>query len=93
LVGVIVQQLLPRKDGQGLVLAAEVMSANNAIKNLIRENSIHQIYSAIQTGSAYGMVTFNTSLAKLVKNNLINREIALQFSSQPKELEALLIHV
>jgi twitching motility protein PilT len=90
LVGVIVQELLPRKDKDALVLAYEIMHVNNAIRHLIRENSLHQLYSAIQTGIESGMITLNGSLAKLVTENLVDVHIAMQRTNDPKELEGLL---
>jgi len=90
LVGVIVQELIPRKDKEALVLAPEIMNVTNAIKHLIRENSIHQIYSTIQTSSEFGMTTLNGSLCKLVTENLIDEDVALLRSNDPKELKSLL---
>jgi len=91
LVGVLVQELLPIKNKDALVLATEVMSVNNAIRHLVRENNVHQVYTAIQTGSADNMITLNGSLANLVYENIIDEEVALQRSNDPKELENLLI--
>ena len=91
LVGVIVQELIPMKNKDSLVLATEIMSVNNAIRHLIRENTIHQIYTAIQTGSADSMMTLNGSLASLVCENIIDEGVALQRSTDPKELENLLL--
>jgi len=91
LVGVVVQELIPMKNKDSLVLATEIMSVNNAIRHLIRENAIHQIYTAIQTGSADSMMTLNGSLANLVCENIIDEEVALQRSTDPKELENLLL--
>ena len=90
LVGVIVQELIPRKDKDSLVLAVEVMNVNSAIRHLIRENNLHQLYTAIQTGSKDGMVTLNGSLARLIAENVIDEAIAMQRSNDPKELEGLL---
>ncbi|MFH1646060.1 MAG: type IV pilus twitching motility protein PilT [Candidatus Omnitrophota bacterium] len=90
LLGVVVQQLLPRRDKNGLVLACEVMNVNSAIRNLIRENSAHQIYSVIQTGAEYGMFTLNASLAKLIKDKMIDRSVAQWCSNDIKELRLLL---
>ena len=65
--GVISQQLIPRDGRPGRVLACEVMVPNAAIRNLIREDKVHQIYSQMQVGQAkFGMQTFNQSLARLV---------------------------
>lgn len=90
LLGVIVQELIPRKDKDSLVLAAEIMNVNSAIRHLIRENNLHQLYTAIQTGSENGMVTLNGSLARLVVENVVDEKVAMQRSNDPKELEGLL---
>ena len=90
LVGVIVQELIPMKNKDTLVLATEVMNVNHAIRHLIRENNVHQIYTAIQTGSVDNMVTLNGSLTNLVYENIIDEKVALQRSNDPKELENLL---
>lgn len=90
LVGVIVQQLLPKRDKRGLVLACEIMNVNSAIRNLIRENNTHQIYSVIQTGAEYGMITLNSSLANLIKNKVIDMSVAQWCSHDVKELKLLL---
>jgi twitching motility protein PilT len=84
---VITQALLPRADGRGRVLAMELLIPNPAIKNLIRENKIHQIYSTMQMGQEkHGMVTFNQSLAELHSKGLITLETAMNVSSKPEEL-------
>ena len=70
--GILCQSLLPRADGRGRVMVMEVLIPNAAIRNLIREDKIHQIYSAMQTGTAQtGMQTFNQSLATAYFNKLI----------------------
>ncbi len=74
--GIISQQLLPKADGSGRVVAAEVLVATPAIRNLIRENKSHQIYSALQTGSAHGMVTMERALKQLYQQGLISLEEA-----------------
>jgi twitching motility protein PilT len=89
LVGVIVQQLIPRKDQKGRVLAAEVMHVIPAIQNLIRENTLHQIYSLIQMGRKYDMCTMNQSLADLYNKNMISWEEAYSRSMNPQELVSL----
>jgi twitching motility protein PilT len=89
--GVLSQTLVP-KIGGGRVMAMEIMVATPAIRNLIREEKIHQIYSAIQSGSKYGMQTMNQSLADLVKRRLITREDAMNRSTLPDELAQLLQH-
>ncbi len=85
--GVLTQALLPRADGKGRVLAMEILIPNSAIRNLIRENKVHQIYSTMQMGQEkYGMQTFNQSLANLYFRKLITIETALGVSSFPEEL-------
>jgi len=90
LIGAIVQQLIPAKDGSRLILAHEIMNVNNAIRNLIRENQPQQIYSVIQTGRSKGMVTMNDSLKALYKNGEISSEDARNRSSRPRELLRIL---
>ena len=90
LVGVISQQLLPTMDGKRRVLACEVMNVNNAIRNLIREMQIQQIYSVIETGSAEGMMTMNESLFKLFDAGQIDAELAMRRSPRPRELARVL---
>ncbi|KAB3527594.1 type IV pilus twitching motility protein PilT [Alkaliphilus serpentinus] len=75
--GVISQQLLPQKDGRGRVAAFEVMVANPAVKNLIREGKTHQIQNSIQTGSKYGMQLMDSCLINLFKKDLIDQETLL----------------
>jgi twitching motility protein PilT len=87
--GVLSQTLIP-KIGGGRVMAMEIMVATPAIRNLIREEKIHPIYSAIQSGSKYGMQTMNQSLADLVRRRLITREDAMNRSTNPEELAQLL---
>ncbi len=85
--GVLTQALLPRADGKGRVLAMEILIPNAAIRNLIRENKIHQIYSAMQMGQEkFGMQTFNQSLANLYFKRAITLETAMSVSSFPEEL-------
>ncbi|MHB8094875.1 MAG: type IV pilus twitching motility protein PilT [Candidatus Aminicenantales bacterium] len=84
---VLTQALLPKADGSGRVLAMEIMIPNSAIRNLIRENKIHQIYSAMQMGQEkYGMQTFNQSLANLYMRKLITYDMAMSVTSFPEEL-------
>jgi twitching motility protein PilT len=89
--GVLTQNLLPRAGGPGRVLAIEVMIPNAAIRNLIREDKIHQIYSQMQVGQTkFGMQTFNQSLVSLFQRRLITIEEALARSSDPEELRSML---
>src|SRR5207247_6493524 len=70
--------LLQTSDGQGRVVAAEVLVATPAIRNLIREAKVHQIYSAMQAGGRYGMQTMDHSLAQLVVQGRITMDLARQ---------------
>jgi twitching motility protein PilT len=89
--GVLSQTLLPRADGPGRVLAIEVMIPNPAIRNLIREDKIHQIYSQMQVGQdKFGMQTMNQCLAGMYKRRLITLENAFGRSSDPDELRNLI---
>ncbi len=89
--GILCQTLLPTKDGKGRCLAVEIMVPNAAIRNLIRDDKIHQIYSMMQTGQAgSGMQTFNQSLADLYLRGKIDYETAMGRSSQPEELKELI---
>ncbi|MCS7179822.1 MAG: type IV pilus twitching motility protein PilT, partial [bacterium] len=90
IIGVIVQQLIPRKDGKGRVLATEIMIATPAIRSLIREGNFAQIYSQIQLGGEIGMRTMNSSLISLYKKGLISEEEMIGRSSNLKELKLLL---
>jgi twitching motility protein PilT len=72
LIAVISQTLCKLKDGSGRVAAHEIMLGTSAIKNLIRENKIAQMYSAIQTGQSIGMQTLDQTLTELVKRNIIS---------------------
>ena len=86
--GIMCQELLPRASGSGRALAMEILIPNSAIRNLIREDKIHQVYSAMQVGQQrYGMQTFNQALATLLQKKAINRDLALAMSSKPDELE------
>jgi twitching motility protein PilT len=88
--GIITQQLLPRADGQGRVVGTEVLVPTPAVRNLIREGKTHQIYSALQTGGQFGMQTMDASLAQLVREHKITRELAEARSSTPDELRRLM---
>src|SRR4249920_1350262 len=75
--GILCQSLLPRATGHGRALALEILVPNSAIRNLIREDKIHQIYSAMQTGQTqFGMQTFNQSLATLYYKRQISLQLA-----------------
>jgi twitching motility protein PilT len=89
--GVLSQQLIARKSGKGRALAVELLVPNPAIRNLIREDKIHQIYSMMQTGQAkFGMQTMNQSLIELYSKGYISYEDAVARSSVPDELIQML---
>jgi twitching motility protein PilT len=89
--GIACQALLPRTNGKGRALAMEILVPNAGIRNLIREDKIHQIYGMMQTGQAkYGMQTFNQSLASLYHKRLITLQVALARSSNADELQELI---
>jgi twitching motility protein PilT len=89
--GIVTQALLPRIDGRGRAVATEVLVPNPAIRHLIRDNKIHQIYSSMQTGQEkYGMITFNQSLANLYFKREISMELAINVSHNAEELNELI---
>lgn len=87
--GIVSQKLLPRADKQGRVLAAEVLVATPAVRNLVRKQEIEQIPSVIQTGSGVGMQTMDQSLLALVQQGKIAKEIARPHLKDPKPLERM----
>jgi twitching motility protein PilT len=89
--GVLCQSLLARANGPGRAMALEVMVPNSAIRNLIREDKIHQMYSQMQIGQEkFGMQTMNQSLASLFQRRIISLDDALGRSSDPDELRNLI---
>ncbi|MCR5755810.1 MAG: type IV pilus twitching motility protein PilT [Acetatifactor sp.] len=87
---VISQQLIPTFNGSGRVAAFEVMYANNAVRNLIREGKSHQLTSVIQTNRKMGMITMDDAILQLYENGRISRDMALQFAQNPDTLEGKL---
>jgi len=90
LLGVISQQLIPKASGRGRVLASEVLIVNHAVRSLVREQKIHQIYSVIQTSQKDGMRTMNQTLYELYVNRVITLEDALARSTDPEDLMRLM---
>jgi twitching motility protein PilT len=89
--GVLSQQLIPKAGGKGRVLGLEVMISNAAIKNLIREDKVHQIYSIMQVGQTkFGMQTMNQSLYTLYTKGLLTLDVAMGRSSDPEELRNMI---
>ena len=88
--GVVVQQLIPRSDGRGRVIAVETMVATPAVRNLVREGKTHQIHSQIQSGARFGMQSMEMSLRALVNQGLISRDTALSVAGDPEGLLRIL---
>ncbi|MDE6664023.1 MAG: type IV pilus twitching motility protein PilT [Lachnospiraceae bacterium] len=84
---VISQQLIPTMDGRGRVAAFEVMHANHAVRNLIREGKSHQLVSVMQTNRKMGMVTMDESITQLYYEGKIDREMAIQFAVDPDGMQ------
>jgi twitching motility protein PilT len=83
--GVITQTLLPKLKGRGRAMAAEIMIATPAIRALIRDDKVHQIYSAMQSGKKFGMQTMNDALFQLYTSREVSQEECERVSSDPKE--------
>src|SRR5436305_10845033 len=88
--GVITQTLLPTADGTGRVPVLEILIPDDAVRNLIRQGKVEQIYSVMQTASSRGMQTMEQSLAELVLRGVIAKQVALGASSRRDQLEGLL---
>ncbi|NLZ28420.1 MAG: type IV pilus twitching motility protein PilT [Firmicutes bacterium] len=88
LLGVVAQKLLRRRDGEGLVVAAEVLIANTAIRNHIREGKIFQIYSMIQTGGRQGMQLMDADLLRLYRQGKISLDAAVENAADPEGIMA-----
>ena len=88
--GVVTQQLLPTSDGRGRIVGAEVLIATPAVRNLVREAKIHQIYSTMQAGGRYGMQTMDQHLVALVRAGKITYETAAAQSHDVDELKNML---
>src|SRR5919204_268420 len=88
--GVVTQALLPTADGSGRIAALEILFPNDAVRNLIRQGKVEQIYSVMQTGTGKGMQTMEQALADLTIRGVITKEIALGRSSRPDQLVGLL---
>jgi len=89
--GIVCQSLLPKADGKGRVVSLEILVPTPGIRNLIREDKVHQIYSAMQTGQEkLGMQTMNQSLATLFFRRLITMDTAMNASSNREELQEMI---
>ncbi len=91
--GVVTQALLPTADGQGRIAALEILFPDDAVRNLIRQGKVEQIYSIMQTGTAKGMQTMEQSLAELVQRRIVDPGLALSRSSRPDQLIGILERV
>lgn len=89
--GVISQQLLPKKGNDGRTAAFEIMMMTPAIRNLIREDKIHQIDTAIQTGASFGMMTMDTSILNLYKNGFIDKNTAIKQAINENHIKKYII--
>lgn len=88
---IISQTLVPRADGKGRAMACEVMIPNMAIRNLIREEKIHQIYSAMQSGQEEtGMQTLNQHILQHVRTGVVSKQDAFEYSNMPEEMQKLI---
>jgi twitching motility protein PilT len=90
LAGIVLQHLLPKVKGPGRVPAVEVLLANDAIRNLLRQGRNHQIPAQLALGRAGGMIPMEDSLARLVRDGTVARDEALRRAEHPEELENLL---
>jgi twitching motility protein PilT len=91
LIGVMTQMLLPRARGSGRVLAAEALACTPAIRAAIREDKLHQIYGMMQAGHKFGMQTMNQALYNLYVRREITKEVCLERSPDPIELEEMMV--
>lgn len=88
--GIISQRLVPRKDNSGLVMAIEIMIATPAIRNIIRKGSTQDIYSMVDLGSQYGMISMDASLRDLVKSRQITKDMAMIYAANYERLDKML---
>lgn len=88
--GVLAQQLIPRCDGPGRALALEILVATHAVRSLIRDGKVHQLYSTIQTGQKEGMKTMNQSLYELYKKKMVSLEEALGRTMEMDDLKRMI---
>ena len=83
LLGVVSQRLLPRADGSGRIASFEIMVATSAIRNLVRENKMHQALGTMEASRRDGMITMDFALKRLVEEGLVERDAALQYALSP----------
>ena len=88
--GVVTQALVPTADGNGRVAACEVLLPDDAVRNLIRQGKVEQIYSVMQTSTGKGMQTMEQNLAELVLRGVVTYDMALSRTSKPEQLRGVL---
>jgi twitching motility protein PilT len=88
--GVVTQTLVPTADGRGRIAALEILVPDDAVRNLIRQGKIEQIYSVMQTGSGRGMQTMEQALADLALRGVVTKDVALSRSTRPDQLVGLI---
>ncbi len=88
--GIVTQTLVPTADGRGRIAALEILFPDDAVRNLIRQGKVEQIYSVLQTGSQRGMQTMEQALADLTLRGVITRDVALSRTSRPEQLQGLI---
>ena len=91
--GVVTQTLLPTADGQGRVAALEILFPDDAVRNLIRQGKVEQVYSVMQTNTSRGMQTLEQALADLTIRRVITKDVAMGATSRPDQFEGLLERV
>ncbi len=90
LIGVLCQSLVPRADGSGRIAAMEIMLANAAVRNLIREGKIYQLNNVIRTYASVGMISLDEALVRLYSKGVITGKILFEFCSDRKEISRLI---
>src|SRR5207248_2019272 len=88
--GVVTQNLVPTADGRARTAALEILVPDDAVRNLIRQAKVEQIYSVMQTSTGRGMQTMEQALADLVMRRVITPDVAFSRSSRPEQLRGLL---
>jgi twitching motility protein PilT len=88
--GIVTQTLLPKAQGKGRVMAAEILVVTPAIRALIRDDKVHQIYSSMQAGKKYGMQTLNDALYQLYMNREVTADECLRVSGDPTEFQRMI---
>ena len=83
---VVSQQLIPKADESGRVAAFEVLHANHAVRNLIREGKTHQLMSVMQTNRKLGMISMDEAIVQLYRDGRISKEMAVQFAPDPDSM-------